>query len=548
MKTKIAAFLLLIISICLIGCSPDLSVPKNPKVPKYVEDLSVRIDVDRSIDFDTVTVEDRLMSLKDDVITSTSKTYSKEDVISEYGVNYLVHQCDYFGYHKLVASFTKNGEVVGTRVVRVITTSDEYNIASLVATMPVTDYTLMAVNADYSEPYFDSSIPTVIDIERNWSYSWENLPEGMYKNPFVSQSAYESSSTQSYWENEKNVAEYVDYLYYLNPDSKFNLFINDYWPELFFDFIDTNVPINHMKFVFISDGTATFNVFKGAYDLSGEDTSLARYEELTNTWNIVKEAILRGERENLESLLPSKSHALRDYIQVMINDPNIEVYWIVNNNSAGNYGNLASFTDKVLTSSHFVKVDLKSMLDSLSSEEKTVLSKLYSFDNTELNKAIEEGKTPIIFLGTSTSGEDSLEGFVKIMKYLLGDSYAYLYKGHPGHITNDSGRREKVLSNNGYIMLDASIPAELVAYFNPDADIAGYNGSSFNGYTKNIPFLCFNNAFSGTYATYCENYAVYADGKYLIVKDRLTENPKHTTWDGKSSFGSLVWEDGDPNA
>ena len=51
-RTYINLFVFLIISICLIGCSAELSVPENPKVPKYVEDLSVKIDVDRSIDFD----------------------------------------------------------------------------------------------------------------------------------------------------------------------------------------------------------------------------------------------------------------------------------------------------------------------------------------------------------------------------------------------------------------------------------------------------------------------------------------------------------------
>ena len=547
-KIRFLVAFLLLFSICFIGCSPELSVPKNPKVPKYVEDLSVKVDVDRTLDFNSITIEDKIMSLKDEMITSTTKSYTKDDVVSGLGVKYLVHHCDYFGYHKLFVSFMKDDVVVDTKIVRVITTSDEYNIASLVATMPVTDYTLMAVNEDYSAPYFDASVPTVIDIERNWSYSWDNLPEGMYRNPFVSESVYESTSTHSYWQNEERVAKYVDYLYYLNPESKFNLYINDYWPELFFDFINTKVPVDQMKFVFITDGTATFNVFKNPYDLSGEDTSITKYDELSDTWNTVKEAILRGERDNIKALFPSKEHALRDYIQVMINDPDLEVYWIVNNNSDGNYGNLDSFKNKVKTSSHFVKVDLKTLLDSLTADEKAVLSKLYSFDNTELNKAIAEGKQPVIFLGTSTSSENSLEGFVKVMKYLLGDSYAYLYKGHPGHITNDSGRREKVLSENGYIMLDASIPAELVAYFNPDADMAGYSGSSFNGYGKNIPFLCFNNSFVNTFAANCENYSVFKDGKYLIVKDRLTESPEHTYWDGSSPLVDLVWEDGDPNA
>lgn len=153
-----------------------------------------------------------------------------------------------------------------------------------------------------------------------------------------------------------------------------------------------------------------------------------------------------------------------------------------------------------------------------------------------MNKAIAEGKNPVTFLGTSTSNEYSMGGFVKIMKHLLGDSYAYLYKGHPGHITNAKGRREKVLIDNGYIMFDASIPAEIVAYFNSDADMAGYNA-----------FLCFNGSFNGTYASKCENYAVYTDGNYLIVKDRLTESPEHATRDGSSSRSELEWEDGDLN-
>ena len=193
----------LIIPLFIIGCSPELSVPNNPKVPKYVEDLSVKINVDRFLDFDSIEVEDRLMNLSDDMITYTTKTYSKSDVSSGLGVKYLVHTCDYFGYHKLFVKYMKDGQEVGSKVVRVVTTSDEYNIATLVATMPVTDYTLMAVNADYSTPYFDSSVPTIIDIERNWSYSWENLPYGMYKNPFLDDEVYTSSNNSSYCANEK---------------------------------------------------------------------------------------------------------------------------------------------------------------------------------------------------------------------------------------------------------------------------------------------------------------------------------------------------------
>ena len=78
MVKKAHMFLLasLIIPLFIIGCSPELSVPNNPKVPKYVEDLSVKINVDRFLDFDSIEVEDRLMNLSDDMITYTTKTYS----------------------------------------------------------------------------------------------------------------------------------------------------------------------------------------------------------------------------------------------------------------------------------------------------------------------------------------------------------------------------------------------------------------------------------------------------------------------------------------
>lgn len=62
-------------------------------------------------------------------------------------------------------------------------------------------------NTDHSTPHFDSTVPTIIDIERNWSYSWENLPNGMYKNPFLDEEVYTSSNNSSYCANEKKVAQ-----------------------------------------------------------------------------------------------------------------------------------------------------------------------------------------------------------------------------------------------------------------------------------------------------------------------------------------------------
>lgn len=500
--------------------------------------------------FDRLDVRDALV--KSDRVSEVRVSFTSYDMnnITVIGNTVtLSYDYMYYGIHRLEYSFYKNGNQVFKTTSEETIISDAYNFGVLVATMPVTDYTLMGVNKDYKKDYFDASLPTIISLERAWSYTWKELPDNFMINPFLSDDVIQNGANSPY--NSSSMSEnldYVKYLYSLNPKSSFNFYINDYWPNQFLDYMAIGIPVDQMKFVFISDGSATFNVFCNPYgSMNAEnDTSLAVYENLVSTWNTLKGKILANRSSGYDAMKATGRDQMRDFIQVMINDSELDVYWLVNNNIDRNFNSLKAYSEIVKVHPHFVKLDLNVLLTSLTDSEKNTLSKLYAFDNTALNEAVKQGKQPVIFLGTSTSGEKNLDAYCKIMKNLLGNDYAYLYKGHPGHMTNGAENRLSILNSNGYIMLDASIPAELVAFFNPTSDMAGYSGSSFSSYEKKIPFMCMD-SYDGKYIANVENYAVPSGSGYLIVRNRLT-NPEHTTWDGKSDWNSLKWNAGDPYA
>lgn len=475
--------------------------------------------------------------------------YDKNNVLIAGNTVTINYDYMYYGMHRMEFSFYRNGNRVFRTTSDEIITSDAYNVAVLIATMPVTDYTLMGVNKDYRTDYFEASLPTIISLERAWSYTWKELPDNFLINPFLLDDVIHNGANASpkYWNSMYRNFEYVKYLYSLNPKSSFNFYINDYWPNQFLDYMAIGIPVDQMKFVFISDGSATFNVFCNPYgSMNAEnDTSLAVYENLVSTWNTIKGKILADRLSGYDAMKATGRDQMRDFIQVMINDSELDVYWLVNNNIDRNFNSLKAYSEIVKVHPHFVKLDLNVLLTSLTDSEKNTLSKLYAFDNTALNEAVRQGKQPVIFLGTSTSGETHLDAYCKIMKNLLGNDYAYLYKGHPGHMTNGAENRQSILNAIGYIMLDASIPAELVAFFNPMSDLAGYSGSSFASYEKKIPFMCMD-SYDSKFITNVENYAVLSGTGYLIVRNRLT-NPEHTNWDGKSDWNSLKWTAGDPN-
>ncbi len=536
----------------LVSCAPD-GITGGSELTLSELDVSVG-DSKAEFDFFTLKfshvskleVKDELLDLEDEVRRTFTSEYSVSDV--EDGV--LAHDAKYYGKHRITLNIYITGENVLSIEEEATLTAPEYNAACLIATVPATDFTLLALDKDGENEFYNPGLPTIITLERAQAYNWDNLPDNMMFCPFMSDDKIRNGYLADGWSLDyPEFWEYVDYLYKLDKSSKFNFYLNDYWPDHILNAFSFGIPLNQMTITFITDGTASFSIIRDAYGTGGDnDSSLAIYENYQASWVKVKAKLNSGDTAGYkDELIASKdSPVLRPYLPVLINDSGIKVWWVVNNTSENNFGSSAVFKEKVAKSSNFKSVNMNTLLNNLSEEEQTTLKNLYSFDNTELLKAQKEGKKILVFLGTSTSGEGSLEDAIKIMMAIYGDEYAYFYKGHPGHVMNDDGRRQKIAEDNGVTIIDASVPAELVYFFNPTIEMCGYQSSTFTNLAElQVPYIFFPGEKTElAYDDRIEAYSTFADGKYTIVKDALTEDISYAYWTPGDDISTITWTKG----
>ena len=403
---------------------------------------------------------------------------------------------------------------------------------------------------DGENEFYNPELPTIITLERAQAYNWDNLSDNMMFCPFMSDDKIRNGYLADGWSLDyPEFWEYVDYLYKLDKSSKFNFYLNDYWPDHILNAFSFGIPLNQMTITFITDGTASFSIIRDSYGTGGDDDgSLTIYENYQASWEKVKAKLNSGDTADYkDELIASKdSPVLRPYLPVLINDSGIKVWWVVNNTSENNFGSSAVFKEKVAKSTNFKSVNMNTLLNNLSEEEQATLKNLYSFDNTELVNAQKEGKKILVFLGTSTSGEGSLEDAIKIMKAIYGDEYAYFYKGHPGHVMNDDGRRQKIAEDNGVTIIDASVPAELVYFFNPTIEMCGYQSSTFTNLAElQVPYIFFPGEKTElAYDNRIEAYSTFANDKYTIVKDALTEDISYAYWTPGDDISTITWTKG----
>ena len=127
------------------------------------------------------------------------------------------------------------------------------------------------------------------------------------------------------------------------------------------------------------------------------------------------------------------------------------------------------------------------LLADLDETEQTAFLSLYKFNDEMFNVAEQEGKEVIVILGTSWNGENgNLYEYIRMTIELYGtEHYVYYYKGHPGYPTSQyTGRQEYFdrLAEEGYEIyeLDNAIAAEIILFFNPEVNVAGYSTSTFD--------------------------------------------------------------------
>ena len=211
---KIFFCLLLSLLLIFVSCSSN---PANDKQSVCVDSKTVNVYTPAEYlkgDVDKVVISDSLLGESNASRRSFDVEYSK----SENGFSVVYHDLKYYGKHKLVAKYYSGSTLLGEEVQNVTATASEYNMPCLIATVPVTDYTLMAVDS-YREDYFNSNLPTIITLERAQAYNWDNLPDNMQVCPFLSDDWIENGVYANNWNYETAYSiywEYVEYLYNLN--------------------------------------------------------------------------------------------------------------------------------------------------------------------------------------------------------------------------------------------------------------------------------------------------------------------------------------------
>ena len=421
-----------------------------------------------------------------------------EEEYRNYSGGELDFSVNYYGKHEVVIKLYSDNKLLDTICRDYIVTSDDYNIALLSATVPVTYTSLMLADADSAggANVINASYPTIIGLERADAYDWANLLPKMTDCPFLD--GYHSGDVGSSWSKiVEGFKSYVRYLHKLDSSSKFHFIFNDMDAALIpLLAMDAGLGLEDFSVVLISDGSGTYGNFISTFgNGSGTDSSIARYEEIASTWNTVKTKALIGDssyKDDLINYCGSKVWLKRymiDFPAVLVNDPDLEITWIMNRNNSDVFGTSQVYTEKVQTNPNVLAVGMNTLLPSLTEDEKTMFSSLYDLSLDGFEEADRQGKKIMIFLGTRDDEDAYLDEFLSFFSnYYDTDEYMMFYKGHPGDLTGTSSRAD-ILDRHGFVELDAQIPAELFAFFREDAFMGGYPSSTYSNIETNIAFI-----------------------------------------------------------
>lgn len=150
---------------------------------------------------------------------------------------------------------------------------------------------------DGENEFYNPELPTIITLERAQAYNWDNLSDNMMFCPFMSDDKIRNGYLADGWSLDyPEFWEYVDYLYNLDKKSKFNFYLNDYWPDYILNAFSFGIPLNQMTITFITDGTASFSIIRDSYGTGGDsDSSLTTYEKYEASWEKVKAKLNSGD-------------------------------------------------------------------------------------------------------------------------------------------------------------------------------------------------------------------------------------------------------------
>lgn len=413
-----------------------------------------------------------------DIVVKHGKTVDK--AISLRSVNDLARKNinieSYYGKHTVEVTAVCGKETSKTVTSKVSLSADEYVIAPLLATVPVSIFTL-----NMREFTNDYSIPTFFTLHRQKAWNYDHLLPNVYPIPNASFEEITVQNAISRNKMHKLVASWMKELNEINPDSQFHIYMNDRWVEGALQAtLQNGIGFDKFDLTLLSDGTGSYADFNELYDNSSAAANVAAKDA---EW-----AAIKAEFEEKGTITQVGGGKGREYIYSMLRDSAINVKWFVNriDPMCTNKGTIPavqeiySNLETLDSAGRIVRFNLGTYYNNLSEEDKNAIMKLYDLGTDVFAAAEAEGKKIMIILGTHVASEVNFKDYLNMVLHQYGDEYAYFYKGHPKYALSDQpAEMIEYFTSHGIQFLEPSIPAEFFYYFYPTVHYCGYESSTF---------------------------------------------------------------------
>ncbi len=409
---------------------------------------------------------------------TVSETTFEGDALNEKSVTVDA----YYGKHNVTVKAYSNNGFESEVTQEVALSASEYIIAPISGSMPQLYFTL-----NMKEITNDYSIPAFVWLARPDSWNWDNLPQNVYPMPTV---AKEEVLTHNNYDKMISVTDaYIEELFSINKNSKFNLYINDYNSYIYLKLLAGNgIPESNYYVTLLSDGGGSYKDFNDAFNIQEEGFDAdAKYAEMAENLKKLYSEVREAKDYYYDTAkFTVDTSTFRQYSYVAAKEMDNVEWWILRPRAGVLCSPDEEFINTVLTTDKTEGIieerNFANPLKAMTDEEKTALKSLYNFNNEMFESADEQGKKAMMILGSwaNPENEPDFNDYVNLVKAFYGeDEFVYYYKGHPNTPTSNYPDKQAQLEELGLIDVESSINAELILFFYPDIYMCGYNSSTF---------------------------------------------------------------------
>ncbi len=482
MKKILCAVLACALLLSLAACGPsEITAATEEQLAKFnfsvvqvdkSQNLSVSWDNGKALKEVDVTVKYGDISLGGITVKGTD---GKAELMARYGKYTL----DIVATEKNNKRFRVETEVA--------LAADKYIIAPISGSMPQLYFTL---NLD--EITNKGEIPAFVWLARPDSWNWENLPKNVFMMPTATRE--EVLTHNNYDRMMAATKAYIADLFAVNPDAKFDLYINDFNTYAYVDLLVGNgVPEENFHVTLLSDGGASYAAFNEAFNPDDADFDAdAKYEQMAQNLDAVYSEVKQAGAYTYDGNYTVSTSDFRQYSYVAAKEKTNVEWWVLRPRAGVLCSPDEEFIDRVLNeevskapydaeNSIIEERNFAAPLTAMDDAQKTALKALYNFNGELFEQAEKEGKKAMMILGSwaTAENEPDFAAYVNLIKLVYGDDFVYYYKGHPNTPTSTVPEKQEQLKQLNLIDVESSINAELILFFYPDIYMCGYNSSTF---------------------------------------------------------------------